>query len=693
MTTFPGIALTDPHQSHHPVVYANPAFGELMGYGSEELFGRPCRDLLGDDHPVRGLPDRITATLRTEKEFRVVLPSQGEDGQNGWKDLSISPIRGLDGRLRFFLWLVTSSAERSSEHDVINLDRDITTLLSEVSTISEATSRVLETLCQRLHWQVGIMWHVDQAANVLRCAGAWSFPTTAVAPDKTPNEQTDMKEFIELTRLTTFPPGVELPGRVWAAGRSEWIGGVEKEKNGPRASAALAAGLHGVFACPVIVDRQTIGVLEFFGFQVQPLHPALQASLQAIGSQFGQFVRRRHVEAAQLSLEAQLRQAQKMEAIGNLAGGIAHDFNNILAAINGFTELALYQATGQKNLERNLQEVLAAGLRAKELVRQILLFSRQDQPEVKPVKLDVIVKEALSLLRATLPATIEIRQRIDVEQATVLADPTQMHQVLLNLCANAEYAMRETGGILEVHVQEAEVGKKHLEGHGGLEPGPYIVVRVRDTGCGMSSDIRSRIFDPFFTTKASGEGTGLGLAVVHGIITSLGGNITVSSEPGRGSTFEIWLPKLRRNQVVEQETHEPLPRGHERILLVDDEQPVAKLCQEMLRCLGYTTEIQTRAREALDVFQKRPDDFDLVITDQTLPLMTGESLARELLHLRPDLPIIICTGFSHTMNAEKARSLGIRAFLMKPIGLQSLARTVRRVLDQTANAQDFIVVA
>jgi PAS domain S-box-containing protein len=380
-------------------------------------------------------------------------------------------------------------------------------------------------------------------------------------------------------------------------------------------------------------------------------------------------------------LEEQLRQTQKLEAIGTLAGGIAHDFNNILTAILGFTELALYDVPQDSAAWCNLQEAFTAGKRAKDLVQQILAFSRQSKQEYKPVQLHLIVKEALTLLRASLPATINIRQHIAPRAGTVLADPTQMHQVLMNLCTNAEHAMRETGGVLEVRLEAVEVDADFAAVHPELTPGPHLRLTVRDTGYGMKHEVMERIFEPFFTTKDLGEGTGMGLAVIHGIITSHGGAITVASAPGHGTTFEVYLPRIDRTAGPEARPEEAIPGGHERILFVDDEDALARLGQALLERLGYEITVRTSSIEALEVFRVAPQRFDLVITDQTMPNMTGEVLARELRRIRPDIPIILCTGFSYMMTAEKAQTLGIDAFLMKPLVTRDLGLAIRQVLD------------
>ena len=384
------------------------------------------------------------------------------------------------------------------------------------------------------------------------------------------------------------------------------------------------------------------------------------------------------------ALESQLLQAQKMEAIGTLTGGIAHDFNNILAAMMGFAEMAKRRAVKGSRQEQHLQRVLDAGLRGRDLVRQMLAFSRKTEQEKKLVQLSAVVKEAMKLLRPSIPSTVRIRARVGAESGFVLADPTQMQQVLMNLCANAAYAMREKGGVLAVEVSDFVVS---ADGRAdGMRQGPYVKLVVRDTGTGMPPEIVERVFDPFFTTKKPGEGTGLGLSIVHGIVEQHEGYITVESEPGKGSTFTLYLAHAEGEGQARSTGEESVPTGHERVLFVDDEEVLTQMGREMLEELGYDVTIKNDGMEALALFRADPSRLDLVMTDQTMPGMTGIELARELVSLRPGIPVIIATGFSDLVDAAIANAAGVRAFLMKPITRGELARTVRRALDgQDAN--------
>jgi len=380
-------------------------------------------------------------------------------------------------------------------------------------------------------------------------------------------------------------------------------------------------------------------------------------------------------------LEKRLAQAQKMEAIGTLAGGIAHDFNNILSAIIGYTELSLIDIPKSSALQSNLQQVLKAGGRAKDLVRQILTFSRQRESELIPVKVSLIVNETLKLLSASLPATIKMRHHIKSNLA-VLTDPTNIHQVLMNLCTNASFAMQEDGGVLEVSLSDVDLDADFARQHPDVKPGKFIRLIVRDTGCGMTPEVSERLFDPFFTTKKMGEGTGMGLAVVHGIVKSHGGTIIVESSPGKGSAFSIFLPAIE-TEVTDQENQAQLViTGSERILFVDDEDFQADIGKRMLERLGYRVTARTNSVEALDLFRQTPEQFDLVITDMTMPDMTGDVLARKLIAIRPDIPIIICTGYSERINPDIIKEIGIKEMVMKPVAMKNIAQMIQRVLSK-----------
>jgi PAS domain S-box-containing protein len=385
-------------------------------------------------------------------------------------------------------------------------------------------------------------------------------------------------------------------------------------------------------------------------------------------------------------LEGQLRQMQKMEAIGTLAGGIAHDFNNILSAIIGFSEMSIEDIDEGHPAKNYASQILKAAIRGRDLVRQILMFSHKNEEERKHIKLSAIVREAMKFLRPSLPSTIEIRERIESESGVVFASPTQIHQVLMGLCTNAGHAMRIKGGVLEIGLSEFDIDSAGDVPYLGMEPGFYLKISVSDTGVGIDRTIQERIFDPFFTTKSPSEGTGMGLAVVHGIVKSHGGAITVRSTPGRGSVFDVYFPRVDVMDAEETEGPTSSQRGSERILLVDDEAAIVETSRSILKRLGYEVTVVGDSLEALETFRRDPSAFDLIITDHTMPHMTGTELAQELMSVRPGIPIILCTGYSEMINRELAKDLGIREFVMKPVSRNELADTIRRVLADGSGA-------
>ncbi len=392
---------------------------------------------------------------------------------------------------------------------------------------------------------------------------------------------------------------------------------------------------------------------------------------------------RREAEKEKKALEFQLNQSGKLEAMGTLAGGIAHDMNNIMAAVLGYTELSLHEAQKGSRMHHRLSRVVKASHRARDLVQQILTFSRQESLEARTIKISLIVKEILALIRASLPATITIVEEIQNRNLAVKADPTQVHQIIMNLCSNAGYAMMERGGTLRVIVEKMVLDETSAKKYLDLAPGHYVRLVVSDTGQGMDKEIIDRIFDPFYTTKPVGEGTGMGLSMVHGIVKNLGGDIDVQSTPGKGSDFHVILPRdMSRETISGANVRVQLPVGRERLLYVDDEPDIVDMAMEMLAGLGYSVLGKTDSQEALALIKSDPNGFDMLVTDQTMPGMTGVELIVNARQIRPDLPVILCTGFSEKMPEDAAREANLHPLLLKPYDEEALAKRVRKVLDE-----------
>jgi PAS domain S-box-containing protein len=378
---------------------------------------------------------------------------------------------------------------------------------------------------------------------------------------------------------------------------------------------------------------------------------------------------------------------EKMASIGTLAGGIAHEFNNILGAMLGYTDMAREAAAEGSQTRADLEKVLKAGNRAKDLVKEILAFSRQSDQELRPIQIRPVVKEAINLLQASTPSSVEVRQNISSDTKVVLANATMIHQVLVNLYTNAVHAMGEKG-VIEVILQNIDHRGNDTIAFPSLVPGEYVQLSVSDNGPGIDLAIKGQIFDPFFTTKEVGQGTGMGLSVVHGIIEKLGGLITVDSEPGKGASFHVFLPVTSQKSDNRAEDQGPMLPGSEHILFVDDEIMLAHMGKQLLERLGYKVSVRTSSIEALEAFRAQPQIFDLIITDQTMPNLTGAELAMQLLKIRPETPIILCTGYSSAISEDRAKAIGIRAFVMKPVDKKVLAHTIRQVLDGDASASE-----
>ncbi|MFH2001848.1 MAG: response regulator [Planctomycetota bacterium] len=413
------------------------------------------------------------------------------------------------------------------------------------------------------------------------------------------------------------------------------------------------------------------------------LAPAIERELRDFEIRY----ERRKVEEDRQELREKLRQAQKMEAIGTLAGGIAHDFNNILASAFGFTEIALMDQEKGSRASKCLEQVMIAHQRAADLVKQILAFSRQSESERKPMQMQPVVMETIKLLRGSLPSTVEIRSHIMQECGPVMADPVQIHQITMNLCMNAFHAMRERGSLLSIRLEPVELsGRPAASEPLSLAAGHYIVLCVKDDGSGMDEETLSHIFEPYFTTKTGGEGTGLGLATVHGIVQQYEGAITVKSRPGQGTEFRVYFPLCAMREAVGVQARLPeTAKGRERILFVDDEQPITQFVKASLESLGFTVYTRTSSIEAHEAFRANPGRFDVVVTDLAMPNMNGAELAQKIRRIRPDMPVILCTGFSEMLTLKRAREVGIFEYIKKPILIRELAGVIRRALQDSGS--------
>jgi PAS domain S-box-containing protein len=604
------------------IIWVNPAFTKLTGYESKEVIGKNPRILksdLQDSKYYKNLWD----TILSGKVWQGELINLRKDGKLYFEEQTITPVRNDNGEITHFVGIKTDITERKyAEKALRQSEQKYRTLFNESKDVIYISS-------------------VDGKFLDVNPVGVELFGYNSVEELK----RIDLAEQLYFNPEDRQKFQKELGDKGYVRDHELEL----KRKDGEKLSVLITSR--------AVRDDQG-NVTSYRGF------------IRDI--------------TKQKQLEQQLLQAQKMEAIGTLAGGIAHDFNNILGAILGYTELTnniLANSNGNDIVKRNLEQVNKAGLRAKDLVQQILTFSRKTTHKPKPLQIELIVKEALKLLRASTPATVGIQQNIDNNCGLVLADPTQIHQVIINLCTNAVDAVRGSGGKIEVGLNKVEINGNTVFDNVSSPWGEYVQLTVSDNGKGMDEETIARIFDPFFTTKEAGEGTGLGLSVVHGIVKNHNGEITVWSELGKGSRFNIYLPALKTQKVPEQAKIDKLLRGTESILFVDDEEALVQVNIQLLEKLGYRVTGNTNSHEALAAFKESPDKFDLVISDQTMPGMTGVELATKLMEIRQDVPIILITGYSDVINRKKAKEMGIRELVMKPILASDLSRTIRNAID------------
>jgi PAS domain S-box-containing protein len=639
---------------------ANSAAARLLGAASDaDLIGRRLTDFMYEDDGV-ALAARASLGLESPESPRPLLEKKIRRIDGSIAEIEIHSMRfQFHGRPALLVEARDVTGPKHAESRLA-LQHAVTASLSEIN------PKVLATLGCGLQWDFGELWTIERGAQVLRCIETWHPPSSAFQP------------FAAETRSLTFASGQGLPGRVWASGRTGWYADVSQETTCPRRHRASAMGLPGWIGFPIKLREEVVGVVGFFSRKMTRPDAALLALFDTIGLQMGQFIERKQ-------LADQFRQAQKMEAIGTLAGGIAHDFNNILSAIYGYCELARMEAIGNASLTGYLDAVMGGARRATDLVRQILTFGCHQEQERRPIQLRHVTAETMRLLRAAVPATIEFQTALADDAPVVLADATQIHQILMNLGTNAAHAMREHGGQLIVKLENWHVGPKLAAAQSELGVGRYARLTVTDTGHGMDAETLARIYEPFFTTKPPGEGTGLGLAVVRGIVKAYEGAITVSSRCGEGTTFHVYFPAHLLDAEDVATASPKLPRGAgERILFVDDEAPLADIGKRVLDRIGYVTTTCSNARQALDLVSADPDAYALVITDQMMPGMMGTDLAQRLNAIRRDLPILLTVGYPATLQPDRLLAMGIRQWLVKPLSVQALADAVHQVLSRTS---------
>jgi len=634
------------------ILFANNCFARMVQAPLEQISGRPLAQFVGRDGR-RHLRSLLAKARRGPSDARIVLDSGGASiPVHVWANLLDRP----DGATICLVGVDLSQLETSKEM-ILHLQEQ-----RQVLAESEAALRKAQELAHIGSW-------------------TWDFGNDRIHPSE------EMLRILGVGREEFERAVPELPDRLIHPGDRERVRAAirDGEALGPRPPIEFRivrpdGTIRAVWGEVGELKRDSRGKPEIMTGVIQDIteRKAAEEILRRSAEELEEIVRQRTAEIK--SRDDLLRRAQKIEALGTLAGGIAHDFNNVLSTIMVNAELALLEAGNREPETGHLALLLQAAGRGQALVRQIITFSRQKEQERKPLRISPVIKEALKFLRPSLPSSIEIREDIQESSDFIMGDPSQVSQILMNLCVNAAHAMREKGGVLKVALKPVGIEQRMSVKHPDLQPGPHICLIVSDTGCGMSADVVDRVFDPFFTTKPPGEGTGLGLSVVYGIVKSYGGGITVQSEPGQGSTFSVFVPRIMARPEETRVRPEVVRGSGERILLVEDDAVQLRGVSALLERLGYTVTARTDSAEALALFESHPLGFDVLITDQTMPKLTGSQLAERALKIRPGLPVILCTGYSEIVDSDKAALLGIREFIYKPFGMREISQSIRRAL-------------
>ena len=650
----------------------------IFGWTREEVLGTalsetiiPERDRQAHAHGLREFLRTGTGAILGR---RIEIVAQHKDGREFPVELAVSPAK--IGEAYIFSAFIRDITERRRAERRLVSQYAVTRVLSEATTMEEAVLKIVQAIGENMEWDLGVFWRVDKATGVLRCFDQW----------KAPSVQAD--QFIQETWQRVFASGEGLPGGIWASGKSAWLPDVTLDDKFLRGTQARQAGLQGAFGFPIRVGTEIEGVIEFFSRHPRPPDDDLLRMVEDIGLKINQFGERARTEGVLRETEAQLRQAQKMEAVGRLAGGMAHDFNNLLTVIRGYSELLLGRLGPADPTRKDIEEVKKAADRASGLTRQLLAFSRRQFVSAKVLDLNALIANMDGMLRRLIGEDIvELSADLDVSTGCIKADPGQIEQVIMNLVVNAKDAMPK-GGRLTIETRNVTIGEEVRLEAVGVTPGSYVLLAVRDNGHGMDAETRSHLFEPFFTTKEKGKGTGLGLSTVYGIVKQSGGYITVESAPGVGTAFRIYFPRveLERSALTEGAEAIDPARGRETILLVEDEPAVRGLVHETLRLHGYTVLEARHGIEALLTSARYAGSIHLLLTDVVMPQMSGPEVAEKILTVRPEIKVLYMSGYpDHPVfdQGSVSRQTGV---LAKPFSPHALAQKVREVLDSVKAA-------
>jgi two-component system, cell cycle sensor histidine kinase and response regulator CckA len=644
----------------------------IFGWPREEMLGRVFSETIISDQDRQVYEQGISEFLRTGTgailNRRIEIVARHRDGREIPVELAVSSAKIGEAYI-FSAFIRDITDRRRAEHRLAS-QYAVTRVLSEATTLEEAVPKIIQAIGESLEWDLGLFWRVDKRAGVLRCFDQWNAPSIQADP------------FTSDAWQRVFKRGEDLPGRIWANGKSVWVVDVTMDSDCVRGPQARHVGFHGAFGLPILIGGEIEGIIEFFSRQVRQPDDELLRMVEDIGLKIGQFGDRARTEGVLQETEAQLRQAQKMEAVGRLAGGMAHDFNNLLTVIRGYSELLLGRMAPTDDKRKDVEEVKKAADRASGLTRQLLAFSRRQFVAAKVLDLNALVANMDGMLRRLIGEDIiELNTELDSTVGAIKADPGQVEQVIMNLVVNARDAMPK-GGRLTVETRNVTIEDEVRLDAVGVAPGSYVLLAVRDNGHGMDAETRSHIFEPFFTTKEKGKGTGLGLSTVYGIVKQSGGSVTLESVPGRGTTFRIYFPRVEQEVpgLTGAVDATGQVRGRETILLVEDEPAVRGLVHETLRLHGYTVLEARHGIEALLTSAKYGGPIHLLLTDVVMPQMSGPEVAEKLLSVRPEIKVLYMSGYPDHPVFDRGDVSRETGFLPKPFSPHVLVQKVREVL-------------
>lgn len=650
----------------------------IFGWSREDAMGRALSETIIPERDRQAHEHGLREFLRTETgailNRRIEIIARHKDGRELPVELSVSPAKIGDAYI--FSAFIRDITDRRRAERRLASQYAVTRVLAEATTLEEAVPKIIQAIGESLEWDLGLFWRVDKAAGVLRCLDHWKAPSVPADP------------FTQDTWKRVFTRGQGLPGRIWATGKPAWVADVTIDTNFPRGAEARQVGFHGAFGFPILIGNEIEGVIELFSRQVRQSDEELLRMVEDIGLKIGQFGERARTEGVLRETEAQLRQAQKMEAVGRLAGGMAHDFNNLLTVIRGYSDLLLGRLGPSDAMRKDVEEVKKAADRASGLTRQLLAFSRRQFVAAKVLDLNALVANMDGMLRRLIGEDmVEFSAELGPSTGAIKADPGQVEQVIMNLVVNARDAMPK-GGRLTIETRNVEIGDEVRLDAVGVAPGSYVLLAVRDSGHGIDAETRSHLFEPFFTTKEKGKGTGLGLSTVYGIVKQSGGNITVESAPGRGAIFRIYFPRVEQKAGEVEGMAEVInpARGRETILLVEDEPAVRGLVHETLRLHGYTVLEARHGIEALLTSAKYVGPIHLLLTDVVMPQMSGPEVAEKILTVRPEIKVLYMSGYPDHPVFDQGGLSRQTGFLPKPFSPPVLTQKVREVLDSVKAA-------